>query len=182
VSQNQFYEISRMYAAIGRPCDAITPLKMYLSFDAAKRQSGRRLNRSAHYAYRHHVLFIGGDLRSGCETGRDSNHRCTSVENHSSGYPIDDDINDNIRRQQNSVSACSVMSLAIAGGFASGLSFQTRPCRKGSFTHLERVPVRKDACNGQGESRCSFQFCRNANRDLSEYWRPRLDSNQGPSA
>ena len=43
VSLEPVYQISRMYAAIGRPCDAITPLEMYLSFDAAKRQTDLRV-------------------------------------------------------------------------------------------------------------------------------------------
>ena len=41
VALSQFYEVSRMYAFNGRPCDAITPLEMYLSFDAAKRQTAQ---------------------------------------------------------------------------------------------------------------------------------------------
>ncbi|WP_457492375.1 aspartyl protease family protein [Tardiphaga sp. P5_C7] len=39
VAPSEFYRISRMYDAIGRPCDAITPLEMYLSYDVAKRQT-----------------------------------------------------------------------------------------------------------------------------------------------
>jgi predicted aspartyl protease len=39
VAGSEFYRISRMYDAIGRPCDAITPLEMFLSYDVAKRQT-----------------------------------------------------------------------------------------------------------------------------------------------
>ena len=37
VASSEFYRISRMYDAIGRPCDAVTPLEMYLSYNVAKR-------------------------------------------------------------------------------------------------------------------------------------------------
>ena len=39
VSLSQFYAISRMYAKVDRPCDAITPLEMYLSYDLTNRQT-----------------------------------------------------------------------------------------------------------------------------------------------
>jgi aspartyl protease family protein len=39
VASSEFYRISRMYDAIGRPCDAITPLEMFLSYDVARRQT-----------------------------------------------------------------------------------------------------------------------------------------------
>jgi len=39
VAPTEFYRISRMYDAIGRPCDAVTPLEMYLSYDVARRQT-----------------------------------------------------------------------------------------------------------------------------------------------
>ena len=39
VSLSQFYAISRMYAKVDRPCDAITPLEMYLSYDPTNRQT-----------------------------------------------------------------------------------------------------------------------------------------------
>lgn len=39
VASSEFYRLSRMYDALGRPCDAITPLEMYLSYDVAKRQT-----------------------------------------------------------------------------------------------------------------------------------------------
>jgi predicted aspartyl protease len=41
VSVKQYYAISRMYAEIGRPCDAITPLEMYLRYDVAARQTAQ---------------------------------------------------------------------------------------------------------------------------------------------
>jgi aspartyl protease family protein len=39
VSVNNFYDISRMYAALGRYCDAITPMETYASFDPSNRQT-----------------------------------------------------------------------------------------------------------------------------------------------
>lgn len=39
VAPSEFYRVSRMYDALGRPCDAITPLEMYLSYDVAGRQT-----------------------------------------------------------------------------------------------------------------------------------------------
>jgi clan AA aspartic protease (TIGR02281 family) len=50
VGQSQFYYVSRMYVAIGRPCDAITPLEMYLSFDAAKRETAQISKLISEYA------------------------------------------------------------------------------------------------------------------------------------
>jgi clan AA aspartic protease (TIGR02281 family) len=41
ISVNNFYDISRMYAALGRYCDAITPLETYISFDPATRRESR---------------------------------------------------------------------------------------------------------------------------------------------
>lgn len=41
VALSEFYRISRMYVAIGRPCDAITPLEMYLSYNVEKRQTAQ---------------------------------------------------------------------------------------------------------------------------------------------
>lgn len=41
VASSEFYRISRMYDVLGRPCDAITPLEMYLSYDVAKRQTAQ---------------------------------------------------------------------------------------------------------------------------------------------
>jgi len=39
VSAKNFYDISRMYAALGRYCDAITPMETYTSFDPSNRQT-----------------------------------------------------------------------------------------------------------------------------------------------
>ena len=39
VARSPFYNIALMYAALGRYCDAITPIETYVSFDPAKRQS-----------------------------------------------------------------------------------------------------------------------------------------------
>lgn len=39
VHVNEFYRISRMYDALGRPCEAITPLETYISFEPAQRRS-----------------------------------------------------------------------------------------------------------------------------------------------
>ena len=39
VASSPFYNIALMYAALGRYCDAITPIETYVSFDPAKRQS-----------------------------------------------------------------------------------------------------------------------------------------------
>jgi len=41
ISVSNFYDISRMYAALGRYCDAITPLETYISFDPATRREAR---------------------------------------------------------------------------------------------------------------------------------------------
>lgn len=41
VALSEFYRISRMYVALGRPCDAITPLEMYLSYNVEKRQTAQ---------------------------------------------------------------------------------------------------------------------------------------------
>ena len=50
VAVSEFYRISRMYAAIGRYCDAITPIETYVSFDPAKRQSSLIAKLIAEYA------------------------------------------------------------------------------------------------------------------------------------
>ena len=39
VGLNTFFKVSQMYAAIGRPCDAITPLEMYVSYNVSRRQT-----------------------------------------------------------------------------------------------------------------------------------------------
>ena len=49
---NPFYQISRMYAALGRHCDAITPIETYVSFDPVKRQSTQTATLIAEYANR----------------------------------------------------------------------------------------------------------------------------------
>lgn len=41
VALSEFYRVSRMYVAVGKPCDAITPLEMYLSYNAQKRQTAQ---------------------------------------------------------------------------------------------------------------------------------------------
>jgi clan AA aspartic protease (TIGR02281 family) len=57
---NNFYDISRMYVALDRYCDAITPMETYISFDPAKRRTTQNTklisefadkgNCDAHYA------------------------------------------------------------------------------------------------------------------------------------
>jgi clan AA aspartic protease (TIGR02281 family) len=47
---NNFYDISRMYAATKRYCDAITPLETYISFDPANRRTGQLSKLIAEYA------------------------------------------------------------------------------------------------------------------------------------
>lgn len=39
VSVNNFYDVSRMYGALRRYCDAITPIETYISFDPANRRT-----------------------------------------------------------------------------------------------------------------------------------------------
>lgn len=41
VAASEFYRVSLMYDALGRPCDAITPMEMYLSYDIVKRQTAQ---------------------------------------------------------------------------------------------------------------------------------------------
>jgi clan AA aspartic protease (TIGR02281 family) len=50
VAVSEFYRISRMYAAIGRYCDAITPLEMYISYDVTKRQTAQLTKMITEYA------------------------------------------------------------------------------------------------------------------------------------
>jgi clan AA aspartic protease (TIGR02281 family) len=64
VALSQFYEISRMYVAIGRPCDAITPLEMYLSFNVAKRQTAQIAELISEWAAQ-------GNCRANHAAGRD---------------------------------------------------------------------------------------------------------------
>jgi aspartyl protease family protein len=66
-----FYNISRMYAALGRHCDAITPIETYISLDPAERRNPQTMKIIAEYAEKGHcdahyaqgsarVPFIGG--------------------------------------------------------------------------------------------------------------------------
>ncbi|MCF2525415.1 retropepsin-like aspartic protease [Bradyrhizobium sp. G127] len=50
VALSEFYRVSRMYVAVGRPCDAITPLEMYLSYDVQKRQTAQITRLISDYA------------------------------------------------------------------------------------------------------------------------------------
>jgi aspartyl protease family protein len=50
VAASPFYMISLMYAALGRYCDAITPIETYVSFDPANRQSTQSAKLIAEYA------------------------------------------------------------------------------------------------------------------------------------
>jgi len=50
VSINNFYDVSRMYAALQRYCDAITPLETYISFDPTHRTTTQTTRLIAEYA------------------------------------------------------------------------------------------------------------------------------------
>jgi tetratricopeptide (TPR) repeat protein len=50
VSGDAFYNISRMYAALGRYCEAITPIETYISFDPAERRTPQTTTIIAEYA------------------------------------------------------------------------------------------------------------------------------------
>jgi tetratricopeptide (TPR) repeat protein len=50
VSGDAFYKLSRVYAALGRPCDAITPLETYISLEPAKRRTPQVAKIIADYA------------------------------------------------------------------------------------------------------------------------------------
>lgn len=50
VALGEFYRISRMYVAVGQPCDAITPLEMYISYDVQKRQTAQLARLITDYA------------------------------------------------------------------------------------------------------------------------------------
>jgi hypothetical protein len=39
VAIDNFYDVSRMYAALNRHCDAITPIETFISFDPANRRT-----------------------------------------------------------------------------------------------------------------------------------------------
>lgn len=64
VAATEFYRISRMYDAVGRPCDAITPLEMFLSYDVANRQTPQISQLIAEYANK-------GNCRASYATGSD---------------------------------------------------------------------------------------------------------------
>jgi aspartyl protease family protein len=64
VAPSEFYWISRMYDAVGRPCDAITPLEMYLSYDVANRQTPQISQMIREYANK-------GNCRATYATGSD---------------------------------------------------------------------------------------------------------------
>jgi aspartyl protease family protein len=44
IDGSQFYDIARMYAALGRYCDAIAPIETFISFDPAKRRTPQTTN------------------------------------------------------------------------------------------------------------------------------------------
>jgi aspartyl protease family protein len=50
ISVNHYYDISRMYAALGRYCDAITPIETFISFNPAKNRSTQLSKLIAEYA------------------------------------------------------------------------------------------------------------------------------------
>jgi clan AA aspartic protease (TIGR02281 family) len=50
ISISNFYDISRMYAALNRYCDAITPIETYISFDPANRRTAQYSRLIAEYA------------------------------------------------------------------------------------------------------------------------------------
>ena len=50
VSINNFYDVSRMYAALERYCDAITPIESYISFDPTHRTTTQTTRLIAEYA------------------------------------------------------------------------------------------------------------------------------------
>jgi len=50
ISVNHFYDISRMYAALGRYCDAITPIETFISFKPAENRSTQLTRLIAEYA------------------------------------------------------------------------------------------------------------------------------------
>lgn len=64
VALGEFYRISRMYAALNKPCDAITPLEMFISFDASKRQTAQLARMITDYAN-------SGNCRAGYASGGD---------------------------------------------------------------------------------------------------------------
>ena len=65
VSGDVFYRLSRVYAALGRPCDAIIPLETYASFDAVNRRTTQTASLIAEYAQAGHCAanFANGTAR-----------------------------------------------------------------------------------------------------------------------
>ena len=65
ISPQNFYDISRMYAALGRYCDAITPLETFVFFDPARRRTAQITKLISEYASkgRCDVLYAGGSAR-----------------------------------------------------------------------------------------------------------------------
>ena len=49
VAINNFYDVSRMYAALNRYCDAITPIETFISFDPANRRTTQSTKLIAEY-------------------------------------------------------------------------------------------------------------------------------------
>lgn len=62
ISINNFYDISRMYAAQNRYCDAITPIETYISFDPANRRTTQYTHLITEYAQKGNcdVQFASG--------------------------------------------------------------------------------------------------------------------------
>jgi len=62
ISIDNFYDISRMYAASNRYCDAITPIETYISFDPANRRTTQYTQLIAEYAQKGNcdVQFASG--------------------------------------------------------------------------------------------------------------------------
>jgi len=50
IAGSQFYDISRMYAALGRYCDAIGPIETFISFDPIERKSPQTTKIISEYA------------------------------------------------------------------------------------------------------------------------------------
>jgi tetratricopeptide (TPR) repeat protein len=65
VSGDAFYNLSRMYAALGRYCDAITPMQTYIYLDPAERRTPQTVKIIADYADQGHCdpHFARGSAR-----------------------------------------------------------------------------------------------------------------------
>jgi tetratricopeptide (TPR) repeat protein len=50
IDGGQFYDIARMYAALGRYCDAIAPIETFISFDPAERRTPQTTKIISEYA------------------------------------------------------------------------------------------------------------------------------------